>query len=310
MRVTNKIMMDSIRASLSKNTQAIVHINEQIATGKKINRPSDDPVGMSKVLGYQNSISSVEQYITNIERGQMHLKTVEDVLDAVDYYVDMAKDIATDQSVGELETRASAAQQVKGIYDQIMQLANTKLGNTYLFSGHEVQTEPFSADPDGIEGTADDYSAQYHGDDGDLKIIIGENSQVKVNAHGEEIFTGVGVADGVNVFDVLENLINGLENTDAEAGTLEIRDQLDPLEQAQIQITNVRTQNAGTYERLETTKTYWSDFKVRLEQLLSDTQDINTEEAVIELKNQELLYETCISLAKETMDISLLGFLR
>jgi flagellar hook-associated protein 3 FlgL len=309
MRVTNKIMMDSILAGLSKNTQSMVRINEQIATGKAINRPSDDPVAMSKVLEYRNYISSVDQYIVNIERGQTRLQTTEDVLNAVSNYIDMAKDITADQSMGVLETRASAAQQVKDIYNQLIQLANTKEGDTYLFGGHEVQTEPFSSNADGIQGTADDYTAQYNGDQGDLKIIIGENSQVKINCNGSDIFTGGTSTDGVNVFDVLENLIKGLENTDTAAGTVQITDQKVLLEKAQTQVANVRTQNAGTYERLDTTKTYWTDFKTRLEQQLSDTQDINTEEAVIELKNQELLYETSISLAKEMMNINLLGFL-
>ncbi len=310
MRVTNKMMLDSVTGALNRSTQSLVRLSEKLSTGKKINRPSHDPIGMARVMEFRKSISKIKQYMSNIARGKILLETTESTLDGIEKYVDMAREIAVDQSVAVLDTRDEAAQQLKSIYDQILQLANSKYGNTYLFAGNKSDTMPFSRDADGIEGTADDYDTQYFGDDGSLKVVIAENSTAKVGTNGQELFTGDGIPGGINVFDVLKELINGLENPDTEAGTVQIRDQIDSLGQAQAQINSVRTRNAGTYERLKITETYWNDFKYRLENLLSGVWDTNTEQTVVELKNQEIIYETTISLAGEILNINLMNFLR
>ena len=309
MRVTNNMMMTAITEGLSRNVQSLVSLSEKLSTGKKINRPSDDPVGMANIMDYQKTLTKTEQYITNIERGKLQIETMESVLNAIEENLQLAEDIALDQSSGGIETRDAAIEQIKGIVDQVMQLGNTKLGENYLFAGHQSHTVPFVRNLDGIDGTADDYSVQYNGDNGDLKIITGEGSHVKINAHGDEIFTGDGVADGVNVFDVLEDLLEGLENPDEAAGQIQIQAQVENLAKAETQINSVRTRNAGTYERLETTLNYWEDFQYRIEQSLSSTQAINTEQTTVELNNQETIYETTISLAAEVMNINLMNIL-
>ena len=306
MRITNNMMMTAVTAGLSRNVQSLVSLSEKLATGKSINRPSDDPIGMANIMDYRKSISKTEQYVSNIERGKLTLETTESVLDAIEGNIDVAKNIARDQSSGGLDTRDAAIEQIRGIYDQVMQLANTKVGDSYLFSGHQTDTVPFTRNADTVEGTVDDYTAQYNGDSGDLKIVVGEQSHVKINVHGNEIFTGVGVVGGVNVFDVLEDLLDGLETSDTDL----IRNQVANLEKAETQVNSARTKNAGIYERLDTTQNYWEDFKYRIESSLSATQDIDTEQTVVELKNQEIVYETTMSLATEIMKINLLNILR
>jgi len=309
MRVTNNMMMESFKGSLFKNTQLLMKFNERISTGKQINRPSDDPAGMGKVLNYRKTISIVDQYVSNIDRAETQNKITETVLDAVADYIGMTKDIAMDQSMGSVD-RQSAAQQVKSIYDQLMQLANTKSGNVYLFSGNQTDTVPFTRNADTVEGTIDDYDITYHGDDGVFKIIIGEKNHMKINIHGQEVFTGESLDDGVNIFNVLKDLINGLENPDTEAGTTQITNQIDLLDKAAAQVNRARTINTGIYERLISTRNYWTDFRVSLEQLLSNIEDADITKAVVDLKNQEVIYEITIASAGEIIQLNLINFLR
>ena len=309
MRITNKMMMQSVSVNLQRQTQKLVGLNENIATGKKILKPSDDPVGMSRIMEFKKTISQVDQYMQNITTGKTKLEVMENILAEVENQINAVKKIAIDQSMGVLETRGTAAEQVKNSFEQIMDLANSKLGSNYLFGGHQPQTRPFTGNADGIADTADDYTVTYNGDTGVQKIMIGAGSQAKVNADGSEIFTGGSLEDGVDVFSIMGDLIAGLENADTAAGTDQITAQIALLEKAQEQVNSVRTRNAGTYERLETTESYWENFKINIEQQLSNIEDVDITQAVVDLKNQELVYETTVSLAGEILKNSLLSFL-
>ena len=73
MRVTNNMMSDSLVRYLTAQNEALYERQTIIASQKRINRPSDDPIGMGRVLDYRQTLSSIEQYETNILNGQKRL---------------------------------------------------------------------------------------------------------------------------------------------------------------------------------------------------------------------------------------------
>ena len=297
MRLTNRLMAETVLNSLYKNTQQLLKLQEMVSSQKRINRPSDDPIGMRKILDYRKVLSSIDQYNTNITHGKTQIDLTESCLEAIDDLVLKARRIAVEQSAGELENRPTAAQEVKKIYDQILQLANTKLGNTYILSGHQTDTAPFSRDAD--------YNATYHGDDGDIRIIVGDNLDIKINVTGEDA-----LRSGVDVFDSLRDLINGLEDPDTTAGTAQIATQITPLSNALDQIKAVRSEAASTFIQLETTENQLANFKLNIEDMLSDTDDIDMAQAIVELQIQKTAYETSLATAARILQRSLMDFLR
>ncbi|OQY15932.1 MAG: flagellar hook-associated protein 3 [Desulfobacterium sp. 4572_20] len=297
MRLTNRLMADTVLNSLYKNTQQLLKLQEMVSSQKRINRPSDDPIGMRKILDYRKVLSSIDQYNTNITHGNTQIDLTESCLEAIDDLVLKARRIAVEQSAGELENRPTAAQEVKNIYDQILQLANTKLGDTYILSGHQTDTAPFSRDAD--------YNATYHGDDGDKRIIVGDNLNIKINVTGEDA-----LRSGVDVFDSLRDLINGLEDPDTTAGTAQIATQITPLSNALDQIKAVRSEAASTFIQLETTGNQLANFKLNIEDMLSDTEDANMAQAIVELQVQQTAYETSLATAAKILQRSLMDFLR
>lgn len=297
MRLTNRLMADTVLSSLYKNTQQLLKLQQIVSSEKRINRPSDDPIGMGKILDYRKVISSIDQYNTNITNGKTQIDLTESCLEAIDDLVLKARKIAVEQSAGELKTRPTAAQEVKNIYDQILQLANTKLGDTYILSGHQTDTAPFSRDTD--------YNATYHGDDGDKRIIVGDNLDIKINVTGEDA-----LRSGVDVFDSLRDLINGLENPDTTAGTAQIATQVTPLSNSLDQIKGVRAEAASTFIQLETTENQLANFKLNIEDMLSDTEDADMAQAIVELQVQQTAYETSLATAAKILQRSLMDFLR
>ena len=127
----------------------------------------------------------------------------------------------------------------------------------------------------------------------------------EINVNGEEAFRSV-----VNVFDVLRDLINGLENPDTTTGTTQIVAQISPLTDSLTQIQSVRAATASTFTRLETTENQLADFKLKVEQLLSDAEDADIASAIVELQTQETAYQISLATAARIIQSSLLDFLR
>ncbi len=299
MRVTNQLMANNVTSNLFKITEQLLDTQNMVSSGKRINKPSDDPVGTGQVLDYRKTISSINQYTRNIDQGEAQLNVTDSTLGEVENLIMRAKELALFQATATAnqETREITAEEVKGIYDHVLQLANTKLGNNYIFAGYKIDTPPFSR--------SEDYVASYQGDDGEIKIIAGENVNVKINMNGDEVFTGEALADGVNVFNILKELKVGLESNDTTA----ISDQIESLDKALDQVLTARTETGAKLNQLETTKNHWADFKLNFETMLSETEDADIIKVITDLLSQETAYQASLSSAAKIIQTSLLDFL-
>jgi len=383
MRVTTKTMTDTMTRYLTMHSKQLYKVQEQIASQKKINRPSDDPSGMRRILGYRNRIATIDQYLDNIARAKSRLEISELTLDMVDDSLGVVREIAWTQAKGTTDSRNLAAQQVRDLSDQLRGLANTTFGNNYMFSGHQTDTPPYdhiveisAATPgtldfglaadaanvtitildkdgnvvrtiapadvgpgsDGINSVVwdglDDGGAPiadghyrftvealdaannsvpdyplYNGDDGELKIILGEGTQLAFDADGRNIFSPLnpdGSPAGINVFEVLADLVNALENDDGAAIDAQIR----LLDIARVQINEIRGANAPKMYQLENTEEFWANYKPKLQQLLSDTENVDLNEAAMKLQTIELAYQTTIATAARIIQPGLIDFLK
>ena len=304
MRVTNNIMSDSLVRYLTSQNEALFERQTIIASGKRINKPSDDPMGMAKVLDYRQTLASIEQYQTNIQRGITRLEVVESDLDLVDDLLEVVRAIAQTEAAGTTASRQLAAAEVKNLYDQVLDLANSKLNDNYLFSGYQNKTAPFSRDA--LQATTyDQYTVTYNGDAGDVRLKVADNSQISIDADGQPIFHNA-AAGGVNIFDVIRDLIVGLENDDVTA----VSSQGDRIDQARTQINDIRAASSPILYQLETTANHWQSYKPKIADLLGKEEDADIAQAVVELKNIELAYETTIATAARIIQPGLLDFLK
>jgi flagellar hook-associated protein 3 FlgL len=304
MRVTNTIMTNSIVRYLSTQNEALFERQTIIASQKRINKPSDDPLGMGKVLDYRQTLAAVEQYQKNIQRGKTRLEVTETTLDLADELLKLVRGIAQVESDTTTESRLQAADAVKNLFDQVMSTANSKFNDNYMFSGHQTNTAPFSRD-DALATTFDQYTVTYNGDDGDVQIIVAENSVVNIDADGRPIFHDA-ASGGINIFDVMRDLIVGLETDDSAA----ISAQVDLLDQGRVQLNEIRGASAPIVSQLEITENHWLNYKPKIEQYLSKVEAADITEAVVELKNLELAYQSTIATAASIIQPGLIQFLK
>ncbi len=288
MRITNQMTANNIRAQLQRQTEQMAKTQEQVITGKRINRASDDPAGMSRVLSYRQNISNLEQYNENIASGKLHIDTLDNAMEMVTQLLREAEEIAYDTAPA---MRAELAADVATIREQVLQMANYQIDGKYVFSGDASNTAPYNST-----------TWLYNGDNGTKDVIIGENMQANITTEGEAIFG----PDGNNVFDILNDLEAALTLPDPVA----IESQISRLDTAADRITSIRAQNAGVHKRLEATENHYEYFKVNVEEMLSKTEDVDVAEAIINFKVQQTTYESTLATSSMILQKSLIDFLR
>jgi flagellar hook-associated protein 3 FlgL len=148
MRVTSKILSENVTRNIFKNTEVLYKLQNEISSAKRINKPSDDPIGIGRVLDYRKILESIGQFQTNISNAEALLNLTDSTLDSVDTLLIRAKELAISQSTESAteNTREITSGEIAEIYDQIMNLANTRNNKSYIFAGYNTLTIPFERD--------------------------------------------------------------------------------------------------------------------------------------------------------------------
>ncbi len=146
MRISNRMLYDQLVQDINSNTEKLFRLNSQISSGKRIDRPSEDPVGMSSVLIYRTELNSFDQYKKSIDQSRGWLARTESIIQDVDDILARAVELATQQAsaTASADTREGAAEEIQQLREQVTGLANSKYGNKYMFGGTRTQTIPFA----------------------------------------------------------------------------------------------------------------------------------------------------------------------
>jgi len=146
MKVATRTIYENIAANLFKSAEKLQSLNENASSGKRINQPSDDPVGAAAVLDIQTVLGALAQYKTNVNGASSQLKASESVMTSVNDLLTTAKELAAQMSneTYSAQDRRAAASQVENLTEEIRQLANTQLNGSYLFSGYSTDAAAVS----------------------------------------------------------------------------------------------------------------------------------------------------------------------
>ena len=294
MRITQKMMTNNVNGSLSKNAEKLMTSQSRISSGKQFTKASENPIGMAKALDYRKTLDSVDQYVSNVSYARSGLDNGEATLSDIGELLNQARELALSQTTGTAspESRKVAAGEVRQLRDQLIQLANTKQDDRYMFGGRNADTPPYdSLDPE----------AGFQGDDGGFSVIVGDGVTMDAAVSGQQAFGNP--ADPVLV---LTDLINGMEANDPSA----ISAQLDPLDQSLAQITNERADVGARLNRLDATESHWDVFKINVEQMLSNTEDVDLTQAIMDLTAQQSAFQASLASASKIIQPSLLDYLR
>ena len=180
MRITQQMITDRATANLSRSVSQLLKLQTQMSSGRKLTRPSDNPVGVTRDLSYRTTIDTVTQYQGNISSARTQLNTIEQAFGSMSTLLTKARELAVGLADGvyDATARAGAAQEAQDIFEQILQAGNVQSEGRYLLSGHLTRNQSFLATPNGVV---------YQGDRGVIFSQIESSSKVPINVIGSDV---------------------------------------------------------------------------------------------------------------------------
>lgn len=301
-RITNSMMVNDLRRNLNNNMTNLDKYQRQLATGRKINLPSDNPAGLVKSLRLRTNLVEGEQYLANINEGINFMETTDAALGNLNSIMQRIRELAVNAANGTNDdsARRAIADEIKELTDQITIVANTSYGSKYIFAGTNVTQQPCQedSDPDTFKWTGNNEALQ-------LEIGVGVKLTINLtDSSMNNFFVGNGTDPGV--IDFCRELVNDIEagNLDAVNAALTTADKfIDNLLTA-------RSTIGAKVNRLELQQSRLDSTQISYTSLLSQNEDADIAEVIMNLKMQESVYRASLAAGARIIQPSLVDFLR
>jgi flagellar hook-associated protein 3 FlgL len=185
MRISSNWLTTRTLSQIQGAQNRMVDAQERSATGKRINKPSDDPVATGRVLGLLTRGANNDQYSRNVTIAGQDLAATEAALGSIGDLLARASELSTEASNDTLSAseRSKIAVEVGTIVSQAVAVANQQHGDRYLFSGYKSATKPFTEDVPG-----NPTAVAYNGDTGLIEREIAQGERVTANIAGDQFF--------------------------------------------------------------------------------------------------------------------------
>jgi flagellar hook-associated protein 3 FlgL len=189
MRVTTNLIYDQNLRAINNSQSSLSDIQTQLATGKKLLRPSDDPVGASQVVRLTEELDKITQYKRNVDLATNNLELQETSLRGIKDVVDRARVLVVQSGNGILsaDDRKALASEIEQIRNQVIDLMNTQnAAGDYIFSGYQSQSQAFEFNP-----SAQTDVIKFNGDDGTNDIQLSDSVKIRTTTSGKTLFEDV-----------------------------------------------------------------------------------------------------------------------
>jgi len=223
MRITTNMVINTVSRNLALSQARFLKLQTMASSGRRINRPSDDPIGITKALGFRSTLSDILQFRKNIDQATSWLAFSDQALANINELIIDAKEVAVQlaNDTYDAAAREGGAVQIQDLFDQIIDAANTRFEGNYIFSGTRTDIRPFLVTPIGIV---------YQGDFSNISLETESSSYLAINSIGANFLTSAvrTLGDGHDLNPGLQSnlwldyLHNG-EGVDLGAGQFIIR---------------------------------------------------------------------------------------
>ncbi|WP_077307518.1 flagellar hook-associated protein FlgL [Terribacillus halophilus] len=294
MRITQSMMSNRMLSNLSNSYSDLNKYSEQLSSGKKITKPSDDPVVATKGMSYRTEVRDVEQYKRNLSEAQTWIDNSDSALGNATSALQRIRELAVQASNGTYEEgqRGNIAQEVDQLKEQLASIANTQVNEKYIFNGSATDTAPVTINDDG--------SAVVDFNTNAISLTLSKGVEVKMNADGEAAF-------GEKLFNDLENFSAALRSD----GSDEDLDQyIGTLDENINNLVNERADLGARMNRMDLVESRLADQELSATKLMSDNEDVEMEEVIMNLTSQEAVHRAAMSAGARIIQPTLMDFLR
>lgn len=375
-RVTHSMMVASYTRNQARAGVRMEKLQTQLATQKKIVRLSDDPANVVKALNARSRLYDVEQYRKNLDDSKAWLNQSETALNELNEVIKRASELAVQASNDVLtdDDRTAIASEIKELRDHVATLANSTLGDKFLFGGYNVSYPPFVFNPDeatfslngdnyvdvdstgvvmyNINGT--DYDMSDNSIDWEDPYGLERQSlhyEISITGDREEFsvddffsvsipgakFLGYGYYEdelpsgnpdipldsgsdkSMNIYTTLNEfyvVTNSMSTFNIEeADEIEILHQnvkpfIKRLQDIQNSTLSQISEVGGRIARIELMEERYSKDEINYTQMLSDVEDLDQAEAIMDFSMAEAVYRASLSVGGRILPPTLVDFMR
>jgi flagellar hook-associated protein 3 FlgL len=293
-RITHNMIADTFQANLSEISRRLQKVHEELSSGQRLRRPSDDPPSVIQAVSLRSTIQTNDQYLRTIDLSKTWLESTESALNNLTDVLQRARELAVqgaNAALGPAERRA-LANEVDQLVGGAVAAANTSAGGSYVFAGHAITTQPFT-----VSGS----TVTYNGDNGSMSREIGPNLLISINVTGDR--------SDASIKTVIESLITLRDDLNNNAGSA-VSNDVGTIDSALDAVLKLRAETGAKVNRFDFVSQRLQDIKLELTRLLSNTQDVDMAETITRFQLEENVYQSALQAGAKAIQPSLLDFMR
>ncbi|MBK7947275.1 MAG: flagellar hook-associated protein FlgL [Deltaproteobacteria bacterium] len=302
MRVTQSMMSRMNMAQLQLQKGRLARTQEQASTGRRLNRPSDDPVDYRSTLELKDSLSQTGRYLRSIDLSRTRIRATEEAIaDSTEVVADAkTKALQARNTSNGPTARAALRVEVEQLFDQLLDASNTRAaGGGYVFSGVASDTAAFVQTGSFVSGSPPPTVA-FAADDSAISVEIDEGVTIEVTRSGAQVFQG-----NVDLFAVLGQLWQGIDQNDTNLIDTAIGD----LDLALDQLNVERAHVGGNDAKADSFEQRLRSQEQELTNQASVLEDVDAYQVYSDLAAQESALQASLAVTARMQQPTLLDFL-
>ena len=304
MRITNNMLINNMVKYIGNNLTRMDKYQAQLASGKKIQVPSDDPVVAARALKLRTDVAEITQYQRNLKDAQSWLEITESSLsDMGDIFQRVRELVVGSDAIESPEDLQATEQEIKQLKTQLINLGNSTYAGRNVFTGFKTDQKLLDDDGNFLIEVSNDEKILYE---------IGIGDSININVTGGDLFNNganIGAGDVGNPGKFVQDmdaLITALHNGDYAAISSLAQNFSDNLDN----VLRVRADVGARVNRLELTANRMRNDNTNFTKLMSDNENVDMTDTIMNLKNEENVYRASLAGGARIIMPSLIDFLR
>lgn len=296
MRVSDQMRVRLAFRGLGQPRDRLGDVQEQVTSGRIVNRPSDDPSSAARILDLREALADVDQYENNASKARTLLGAAEGALATGEGIFARMGELAVQMANSTVSAadRESAAEEVAGAKEHMVDLLNSQVGDIFIFGGYLTQFDPAAAVP---RPWQDD--GTFQGDTNEIEYDMGDGVRLPVTVrNAQTTFEGV--------WGALDEFEQALRNNDVPA----IQASVDELSARREQLDRGRAEVGTKLNRITFAEDVLSRNDIDLRVQLSATEDADMLEVMARFRQEEVALQGALQMASRIFQPTLMDFLR
>jgi flagellar hook-associated protein 3 FlgL len=297
-RVTTSSQVARSLADITAAHERLARSQNELSSGKRIQRAEDDPFGTGRALFLRNQVGDLAQYQRNVDEAQGWLQANDIAMANITSLMQRARELTVQAANGSLDQTSldGIAAEIAQIRDGVREQMNAKFAGRSVFSGTLTLSDPYPPGP----------PYTYAGNDDVIQRTIGDGQLIDLNIRGWEAFSVPATNAGGNVLTALATLETNLRAGNKSAvGTTD----LIALDAHFDQLNDARAKVGARSNRLEAQTAQLQDMELNVKDILSKTENVDMAKAMVDFSMHQSVYESALRSAAKVLQPSLLDFL-